>query len=396
MRITAIDTFHLRTPLVGAQFWSSQAYFHARKALLIRIQTDAGLTGWGEGGQYGPAEPVASAVHHVLAPVLLGADPRSPEVLWDKMYSLTRDFGRKGPILEAISGVDVALWDILGKSCNAPAYTLMGGAFRRRVRTYATGLYYRGEGPITLEQDLPKLREEAASYAAAGFPAVKMKVGLLRPEEDLVRIAATREVLGTGRLLMVDANHAYAAHVACRLARAMEEHDIYWFEEPVEPEDLAGYQQVKASTRIAIAGGECEYSRFGFLKWFTSRALDIVQPDLACVGGLSEARRIAALASAFHIQCMPHVWGSGVGLAAGLQFLSTLAPSPSTAAPVAPFNEPLLEWDANPNPLRTDLLTHPVLPEQGYVPVPDGPGLGIEVNLDVLGRYLVNQTTTAA
>jgi len=393
MRIIRLDTFLLRVPLEGTQFWSSQAYFQSRKALLVRVQTDQGLAGWGEGGQYGPAEPVASAVEHVLAPALLGQDPRTPEVHWDRLYSLTRDFGRKGPIMEAISAIDIALWDILGKSCHLPVHALMGGAFRRRVRTYATGLYYRGEGPITLEQDLPQLRREAAAYAEAGFPAVKMKVGLLRPEEDLVRIASTRETLGPNRLLMVDANHAYSAHVASRLARAMEEHNIYWFEEPVEPEDLEGYRQVKSSTSIAIAGGECEYTRYGFAKWVRGRALDIVQPDLACVGGLSEARRIAALASTFHVQCMPHVWGSGVGLAAGLQFLATLAPSPATARPTAPYNEPMLEWDANANPLRTDILKDPIVPRDGFVAVPEGPGLGVDVNMDVVSRYLADRRT---
>lgn len=391
MKITRIDTFILKVPLDGGLvFWSSQCRFGHRKSMLARVETSDGTVGWGEGGQYGPAEPVAAVVHAVFAPLLLGQDPRQPEVLWEGMYSHSRDFGRKGAAMEAISALDIALWDILGKVQHAPVYALMGGAFRRAVRTYATGLYYRDcDGrPPRLDEDLPLLRQEAAGYRDAGLPAVKMKVGLLSPAEDLQRVASARETLGGGVLLMVDANHAYQAHVAASMAKAMERHDVYWFEEPVVPEDIEGYRQVKAATRIAIAGGECEYTRYGFAKWIAGRVLDVVQPDPCCAGGLSELRRIAALASAFHVQCIPHVWGSAVALAAGLQLLATLPPVPPTANPLAPYNEPMLEWDANHNPLRTELLRAPIRPVNGEVAVPSGPGLGIEVDEHILQNYL--------
>jgi D-galactarolactone cycloisomerase len=226
-----------------------------------------------------------------------------------------------------------------------------------------------------------------------GFPAVKAKIGLLKPEEDLRRLELARRILGPDRLLMVDANHAYAAHTAARLARAMEPLDVYWFEEPVEPEDMEGYQQVKAGTSIAIAGGECLQTRYGFAPWISSRAIDIVQPDLACVGGLSEGRRIAALATTYHVQCMPHVWGSGVGVAAGLQFLATLCRMPATAAPMAPYNEPMLEWDANPNPLKTAILKSNIELDNGEVQIPSGPGLGVDVELEEVSRYLSKHET---
>lgn len=388
MKITRIETFILKVPLGPEQFWSSQTSFPQRKCLLVRVSTDAGISGWGEGGQSGPAEPVASHIHDVFAPMLLGADPCQPAVHWERMYTSTRDFGAKGSTVEAISALDIALWDIFGKARQAPVYELMGGAFRHEVRTYATGLYPHGEAPLTLERDLPQLREEAARYRDAGFPAVKAKIGVFKPHEDIERIAAVREVLGGDVLLMVDANHAYTAHVACRVAQAMEPFDIYWFEEPVVPEDFDGYLQVKASTSIAIAGGEGEHTRYGFSRWISQRALDIVQPDTCCAGGLTELRRIADLASAFHVHCMPHVWGGGVAIAAGLQMLAAIAPSPHTVFPAPPYNEPMLEWDANRNPLRTDLLTAPVEPVGGRVPVPDGPGLGVEVNGEALGKYL--------
>lgn len=390
MKINAIETFILKVPLGEERFWSSQSAFPQRKCLLVRIGTDTGVAGWGEGGQHGPAEPVASHIHDVFAPLLLGEDPCQPAVHWERLYNMTRDFGAKGSTLEAISAIDIALWDILGKTLKAPVHALMGGAQRTEVRTYATGLYYRGEEPLTLAKNLPLLREEAARYRDAGFPAIKAKIGLFTPPEDIERVGITRETIGKDVLLMVDANHAYTAHVACRVAEGIEPYDIYWFEEPVVPEDFAGYKQVKASTRIAIAGGECEHTRYGFARWFAERAIDIVQPDPCCAGGLTELQKIAALASAFHVHCMPHIWGSGVAVAAGLQLLATLPPAPHTVFPHAPYNEPMLEWDANPNPLRTDLLATPIEPAAGKVRVPDAPGLGIEIDEEVLRRYLAS------
>ncbi len=396
MKITRIETLILKAPLGKEKFWSSQAAFPERKCLLVRIGTDAGIDGWGEGGQYGPAEPVAAHIHDVFAPMLLGQDPCQPVVHWERMYNHTRDFGAKGSTVEAISGIDIALWDILGKARQAPVFELMGGAFRREVQTYATGLYYRGEESLTLQGNLPRLKEEAARWRDDGFPALKAKIGLLTPPEDIERIAAAREVIGKDMLLMVDANHAYSAHVACQVAEAIEPFHIYWYEEPVVPEDLEGYKQVKASTSIAIAGGECEHTRYGFARWFRERAIDIAQPDTCAAGGLSELRRIADMASACHVQCIPHVWGSGVAIAAGLQFLATLPPSPHTAISHPPYNAPMLEWDAARNPLRTALLKNPLHPESGKVRVPGEPGIGADVDLDEAGKYLVSRRVSEA
>ncbi len=393
MKISRIETFVLEVPLKEQTFWSSQCSFGKRKSLLVRVTTDEGLTGWGEGGQYGPAEPVASAVHVVFAPMLLGQSISDIEVHWERMYCATRDFGR-GTTTEAISALDIAMWDILGKSMGLPVNRVMGGAFRDSVRTYATGLYYRGVELPDPGRDLAVLRDEAAGYVRAGFRAVKMKIGLFTPEQDAQRIRTVRDAIGEAVLLMVDANHAYAAHVACRMARLMEPYGVYWFEEPVLPEDRAGYRKVRASTSIAIAGGECEHTRFGFADLISGGMVDIAQPDPCCAGGLTETRRIAVLASTFGCQCIPHVWGSAVALAAGLQFLATLPPAPATAKPTAPYNEPMLEWDCNPNPLRTDLLLDPIVVEDGSVSVPTEPGLGIELDKDVLEKLTVSHHTS--
>lgn len=390
MKITRIELFALQVELDGARFFSSQAPFTRRKSLLARIETNEGIVGWGEGGQYGPAEPVAASIAGLFGPFLLGQDPLQPEVLWERMYATCRDFGRSGTMIEALSAIDIALWDICGKARDAPVWALLGGAFRDRVRAYATGFYYAGDDPApSLKSQVRAVRAEAERDVAEGFGAVKVKIGLMAPKDDLARVAAVRDTLGADRLLMVDANHAYRAHTAVLMARGLEEHGVYWFEEPVPPEDFDGYLQVKAATTIAIAGGECEHTRYGFARWLAGRAFDIAQPDPCCAGGISEVRKIAIMADTFGVHCLPHVWGSGIATAAGLHLLATLPPNPHTANPIAPYNEPLLEWDSTPNPLRTGLLTEPFVLEDGAIRIPTGPGLGVTIDEDVLRRYSV-------
>jgi len=386
MKIARVQSYVLRCPLGSETFYSSQAPFPERTSCLVRIETDDGLVGWGEGGQWGPPEPVAAMVDHVLAPRLLGEDPRRTAVLWERIYAYIRDWGRQATGMEALSAVDIALWDIAGQAYGVPAHALLGGAHRERVTAYATACYYRDDRSQWADTAAPA--DEARSYVAAGFRALKMKVGLLSVARDLARVEAVRGALGPDVPLMVDANHAYAAHTAITIGRGLEQVGVHWFEEPVTPEDLAGYRQVADALDLAIAGGECEYTRFGFRELVSRRCIDIAQPDLTCAGGLSEGMKIAALASAFGVQVVPHVWGSGVAIAAALHFLAALPAFPATANPLAPVNEPVLEFDRNPNPLRDDLLVEPMrMAPDGTIAVPSGHGLGIALREDVLRRY---------
>lgn len=387
MRIESIETFVLKVPLGEERFFSSQCAFPARNSLLVRIQTDTGITGWGEGGQYGPPEPVAACINTVLAPLILGRNPKKPRRIWEELYAATRDFGQKGTYIEAISAIDIALWDILGQAMGEPLHCLLGGAFRDSIHAYATGCYYRGEEYLNNAASLPLLVEEARSYVSTGFDALKIKVGLLSVEDDLQRAAAIREAIGPDIKLMVDANHAYNKFAALRMGRGLEELGAIWFEEPVPPEDHEGYRQVREALDVAIAGGECEFARYGFKAFLAAGCVDIAQPDLCAAGGFSEWQNIQALASASGIWVIPHVWGSGVALAAALHVLATIPPFPHTANPIPLQNEPVVEFDRNPNPLRDDLLVNPILLTDGRVPIPQGAGLGIKIDEAILMEH---------
>src|ERR1041384_2514789 len=323
MKITKAHT-HVLEAAPSQPFASSRAWYDRRAASLVEIETDTGLIGWGE--CYGPARMTAVVVDAV-APWLIGEDPLRTDALWQSVYARLRDHAQKGVVIQGLSGIDIALWDIKGKHFGVPAHRLMGGPLRTEVRAYATGLYRRKSGDA-----LRYLAEEAAGYAAEGFKAVKLKVGF-GVDEDAAVTRAVRDAIGPGVALMVDANHAYDAVAAIRLGRMIEPHDIGWFEEPVPPEDIAGYRAVKAALSIPIAGGECEFPRYGFRDLCVERAVDIVQPDPCAAGGLSECKKIADMAEAFGVRYNPHVWGTGIAIAASLQLLAVLPSHTPTSIP---------------------------------------------------------------
>ncbi len=383
MRIVAVDTFVLRHRL-DEPFGFSQWWYDARTAMLVRVTADDGTTGWGEA--YGPPEPSAAIVDHVLAPLILGADPRDTLPLWERMYARTRDSGRGGMVLHALSAVDIALWDLKGKAFGVSISRLLGGRFRERVQAYATGLYFRPQDEFTAE-----LVAEARGYVAEGFRAIKLKVGLT-PELDLRHARAVRAAIGPDVSLMVDANHAYDAATAIRLGRDFEHLDIRWFEEPVIPEDLEAYAEVAHALDLPVAGGEAEFTRFGFRRLLEARAVDIIQPDLTATGGFTECQRIAALASAHGVRYLPHVWGSVVGLAAGLQFVAALPPATASLHPL----EPLFELDRTPNRFRDGLAAESLRHEGGWLAIPDRPGLGITIDEAALAPFRADRPHPAS
>lgn len=378
MRIVKVECFGLEATL-DRPFGFSQGWVTTRRAVLVRVETADGLEGWGEVFCLVPPKIYTTLISELLAPELLGTNPWDREVLWQRLYNATIDCGQRGLVVGALSALDIALWDLVGLDCGQPVHRLLGGLARREMTAYATGLY-RQPG----DQWAAALEEEARSYVEAGFRTMKMKIGFgVRNDEAAVR--AVRAAIGTEIALAVDANHAYTARQAVTLGRLLEPYDIAWFEEPVSPEDIAGYVEVRARQPLPVAGGELSYTRVGFRELLERRAVDILQPDLGLCGGLSEARAIADLAKAFATPCWAHVWGTGVAQLAALHFLGSLP----TASAVEDVSAPLLEWDRSENPLRDHVVANTPVAKCGAVPVPLDPGLGVVIDYAALARFQV-------
>lgn len=386
MKIIAIDTYTLESALDRPFGWS-QGWVDKRHTGIVRITTDEGLTGWGEGG----GGAASALVHDTFAPLLLGQDPVNRVGLWERMYAALYNGNLIGGVGgTAISGIDIALWDIAGKVTGLPVCDMLGGRVRDKVAVYATGLYYT-------EGELPdRLPAEALGYVEAGFRGVKTKVGGLSVEHDVRRVALIREAIGPDTHLMVDANQAYNATTAIRIGHCLAEHDVLWFEEPVGAKDVDGYLEVKRALPMAVAGGECLRTRFEFREFCARRALDIAQPDVAHVGGITELRNVAVMANAFGIQVNPHVWASPIMIAATLHVAATLPPCPPARNPEPYAQEPVMEFDRTPSAVRETLCVEPFDQVDGYLSVPTGPGLGIEVDTQALQRLCVHHARTAS
>jgi D-galactarolactone cycloisomerase len=379
MKITQVRAHVLRSKL-EQPFSFSQGWVSSRGATLVEVQTDDGITGWGEALCQGlqPPEIAAAAINHALKDLVVGQDPLQPEVLWHRIYHYTRDYGQKGAVVGAISAIDIALWDICGKARNTPVAKLLGGMFRTRVEAYATGFYrIKGKG------EAPRLAQEAEGHAAAGFRAMKIKLGF-GIADDLAVMRSLRDV-AKDKELMIDTNHAYGVAEAIRLGRELEDMGwrLRWYEEPVVQEDLEGYAEVRRALATPIAGGENEYTGFGFKQLFAQRCLDVAQPDICIAGGFTGCRHIVALAHAHGVQVNPHVWASAVGQAASLQLIAAIPVANHSLFP----SDILLEFDTSSHPFRNELTSHPLQQKDGWVEIPQRPGLGITVSPDVIKRY---------
>ena len=385
MKITAIKSHVLRYDL-EEELGYSQQYFAQRSAHLVEVTTDEGITGWGE--CFGPGT-VALAnrtiVEQVIAPLILGRDPLDREVIWHFVYNRLRDHGQKGMPIQALSGVDIALWDIAGKAAGLPLHKMLGGAFRERIQAYGYGMMLRRTPDLAAA-----FAEEAQGIKGMGFAATKMKVGL-GAREDVKLVAAVRKAIGPDMRLMVDANHCYDTADALYVGRALEDLGVYWFEEPVAPEDRAGYRQLRDKLDVNIAGGEAEFTRWGWRDLIEGGCLDIAQPEVCGLGGISEYLKVVALAQAHFLPVVNHVWGSAVSLAVNLHLLAALPDLPGGLHPA----QPMFEFDTTPNRFTADLLTQPldvfgqVAANRGTVGVPQGPGLGVEPDRDFLAGFAV-------
>ena len=370
---------HVVSAPIARPFTSSRGWLYkTRGSCIVEIETADGVVGWGE--CYGPAHVSRSFIDTQFGPRIVGRDAFDVEVIWEDLYNRIKDYGSKGMAIAAISGIDIALWDIIGKCCGKPVHKIIGGAFRDKVQAYATGLYF-----IDMDRLIEEAVEEAQGYIEDGFKAVKMKIGLGSPKLDIARVEAVRKAIGDDIRLMVDANHCFTVPAAIRLGRELEKLDVEWFEEPISPEDLDGYVEVTRALDMAVAGGENEYTRWGFRDIVARKAMDIVQPDVCAAGGFSECRKIAALATAHGVECVPHAWGSVIGVAATLHFIAALPDQPPSFRPMPP----LFEFEQCENPFRDYLATEPIEQREGVVAIPTGAGLGIEIDRGVLAKYSV-------
>jgi D-galactarolactone cycloisomerase len=365
---------HVLEAKLDEPFWWSFNRADTRASCIVEIIAEDGTSGWGE--CFGPAR-LNAAIVEAFRPYLQGQDFRSGDLIWQTLYNQFRDQGQKGLTITAISGVDIALWDLRGRHYEVPVFVLMGGPLRREVKAYATGTYRRGDG-----NPLDYITEEVAGYVRESFSAVKLKIGF-GVDEDLALIEAIRETIGPKTGLMLDANHGFDCLEAIDLGRRAAKFDIGWFEEPVVPDELGSYEEVKARQPIPVAGGECEFTRWGFREVLTRRAIDIIQPDTCAAGGLSECKKIADMATAFGVRYVPHIWGTGIGLAAALQLLAVLPNTPPRHRAL----EPMLEFDRSAHPFRQAVMTREIEHEGGLVKIPQGPGLGIEINRETIDRY---------
>ena len=384
MRITKVDVINLfapiprgETPPINLPFAEriASVVFGGYRATLVRVHTDAGIDGIGE-CMVRLAPRATGALVEELAPILIDQDPRDVEPIWDTLYATMRQRGHvPGMMVEAISGIDIALWDILGKEAGLRVCKLLGGQYRDRLWCYASSLRIR---------DLDTIVKEAVRYVEMGFTAMKLKVG-----RDLERtfqsVAAVRKAIGEQIQLSVDANCAFDVRTALQVGRRLEEYGVQWFEEPIPPDDVEGYAELARALDVPVAAGECEFTRWGVKELLVHRAVDIIQPDVARAGGFSECRKIAALSTAFNIAYAPHTGASSaVCLAASVQLAAAL---PNFLI----YEYMRGDWSARQhNPLREDLVRESAeVFEKGNILVPSRPGIGVELNEEVVSRYRV-------
>lgn len=362
MRITHVDVVHLRKPMAKPLVVSRGA-LAARSAIVVLVHTDEGTTGLGE--SVGDPSGVVPIIRDQLAPLLIGEDPFDIERLWEKMYASRVYWDLKGALVIAMSGIDIALWDIKGKSLGVPVYQLLGGACRDKIRAYASDLFW----------DEPDVMARAAStYVRDGFGIVKTHIGR-DLDGDIVRLRAIRKAIGDEASLMVDINCGYDRPTAVRMGKRFEEFNPFWYEEPLRPQDVEGCRQLRRQVAIPIAIGENEFTKYGFVELFKKEAVDYVMPDPARVGGITETKKIAALAEAFNLVITPHNFSSGILLAATLHVIASTP------------NADLLEFDVTGTGIYDELLVEPLRVDGGFVDIPQGPGLGVVLTDAVRERY---------
>ena len=376
MKIVALEFIGLAIPLQSTKpYGMSKALANSRQMTLIRLTLENGIQGFGEA--WGPPT-LNRAYHSLLEQYLLGTHCLDVEHTFDQIIARHYHFGLQNPMLACLSGIDLAAKDAAGKLLGVPVCRLIGGRNLEQVPIYASGGYLTEEP----EKDLAP---QIDAMANASHQHVKIKIGL-GPKSDEARLAFARKQLGDETHIFVDINANYTFDIARAAIDRMAPYQPGWVEEPLSPRDFTGLRKLQNAVRTPIAAGEALFSVHDFKLLIEQGGVDIIQPDLSLCGGFWQGRKIAELAYAHHLRVSPHVWGGAINLAAALHFISALSVYPHAANVPEPV---LLEYDLGENPLREELLATPLKPVNGSIAVPDGPGLGIEINWDTVERYAI-------
>lgn len=355
-------------------FGNARGRYARRGSIVVEVIADDGTRGWGEA--WGAAPKASLGYFETVRPFFLGRDVFDRNSAWHALLRSAYSVRVQNQLTAVVSGINIALYDLAGKLTGLPVHRFIGSAGPEAVPCYASGGYFCNDPDNQLEHQL-------ARVADRGFPAHKIKIGE-GLADDAARVRLAREVIGDAPLLMVDVNGAYNAETAWATMRRIEGFDIHWIEEPVTSEDFAGLARLGRQKIMPIASGESHMTGHEFKRLFDTGAVDVLMPDLTLCGGLDEGRTAVELARLYGARISPHVWGTGVGLAAAIHFVAAIPSDPHALQSPYPA---LVEYDVSENPLRDDLLAEPILPVGGMLPVPHGPGLGIEVDEAVLRRF---------
>lgn len=365
MAIDSVEVINLRFEYPGAGFLCAEGHTNARLTSLVLVGCDDGLVGIGSA--YTHPDLLRVIVEQHLAPFLIGADPAGTDRLWSEMYGLTRWYGRKGVAMSAIGAVDIALWDIRAKQLGQPLYKVLGGT-RPEVDAYASALLW--------QDDLAELKAEAERHCAAGFATMKMRLGR-DPGYDRAAVSAVKSAIGPDRRVAVDGTHQYSLEQATEFAGFLADHDVAWFEEPFPPEDIDTYAALRRTGLIPVAAGENEFGVQGFAELLRCGAVDIAQPDASRTGGITEAVRIGELAAARGTAVITHTWNDAVALLANAHVVAAAATGQ------------MVEVDRTGNPFIDSLGVRPLQFDGGRLLLPEAPGLGIELDPEVIEQYRV-------
>jgi len=383
--ISNLEVFPLEVPLKGLDTPpESLPYyqelkglvFGSYKSVLVKITLDDGTIGWGESMSRLSPKATSSIIMDVLKPIVIGTDPFDNEVTWEEMYATMRQRGHnKGYMIEAISGVDIALWDLKGKIVGLPIYKLLGGSFRDKVNCYASSVRFKKPKEVV---------EEVRAIISEGFSQVKLKIGR-GIEQDIEAVKLIRQEIGDDLIVMVDANSGYNVNDSIKLGRLLEKYDVYWFEEPTTPDNLPGYAKIADTLDIPIAAGESEFTRFGFRDLIEQGKVDIIQPNVGRAGGFTEVLKILSLASSRGIPYAPHTGSSSAVTMAAELHLAFASSNFLT------YEYMRTAWShEQENPLKKDLLVSEIdKPVNGLISAPKEPGLGIKIREEIINKYLI-------